>query len=170
MTILVVVESRFGNTRRVAEAIAGALDATLVWADEATATLPPDVDLVIAGAPTHAMGLPSPRTRAMTRDRDTSGARAQREEGGSPHSDPEVDGLAEWIDRVSLTPPIRVVTFDTSVRGGTLFGRAARSAAKRLSSAGVSVQRGESFLVTSQDELTDGELERAAVWARGLVS
>jgi len=66
MRSLVVYESWFGNTRRLAERIAAALgeegDVEVVSVDD---PLPPldDLDLVVLGAPTHVHGLSSVRSR-----------------------------------------------------------------------------------------------------------
>src|SRR3954470_24098776 len=66
MRSLVVYESWFGNTRRIAEEIAAGLahegQVDLVTVDD---PLPPleDVDLLIVGAPTHIHGLSSKRSR-----------------------------------------------------------------------------------------------------------
>ena len=58
MKALVVYESRWGNTREIAEAVASGLgrhaEVTTVDVTVAPPTLPDDVDLVVAGGPTHA--------------------------------------------------------------------------------------------------------------------
>jgi hypothetical protein len=65
---LVVFESSFGNTEAVARAVAEGLallgTVELVEACDAPARLPGDIDLVVAGGPTHAFGL----SRVSTRD------------------------------------------------------------------------------------------------------
>ena len=69
MSALIVYESMFGNTRRIAEAIMRALeedgvDVTITHAAEA----PTDVshfELVVIGSPTHAHTLPLPASRAQ---------------------------------------------------------------------------------------------------------
>src|ERR1700760_3527820 len=66
MKSLVVYESWFGNTRRLAETIAAALrdegDVELVSVDDPLPSLL-HVDLIVLGAPTHVHGLSSARSR-----------------------------------------------------------------------------------------------------------
>ena len=68
MRALVVFESMFGNTEVIARAIAEGLaaDATVevVEVGSAPPTIPPGVDLLVVGGPTHAHGLSKPETRA----------------------------------------------------------------------------------------------------------
>ena len=56
MKTAVVYESSFGNTRTVAEAIGGALDAPVYSVDEEPPQLG-ELDLLVVGAPTHVHGL-----------------------------------------------------------------------------------------------------------------
>lgn len=60
---LVIVESYFGATRTVAEAVAAGLTdagvrARVLDVDQAPDAPPADLDLLILGAPTHNRGLP----------------------------------------------------------------------------------------------------------------
>jgi hypothetical protein len=170
VSTVIIVESCFGNTRHVAEALAeGSRDAILYRADEAPDVLPPTTDLVLVGAPTHGMKLPSPGSRSNAARRKTPGARAFREAAGIETECSAEKGTAEWIAGARLPDGVRVVTFDTSIKGaGTLLGCAAKDAAKRLTRAGAKAERGLSFWVTPKDELVDGELRRATEWARTL--
>ena len=79
MTSLVVVESSFGNTRAVAEAITEGLGPGTVLVDVGEA--PDDLsgfDLVVVGGPTHAFGMSRPSTR------DDAARQAGHEPGGGP--------------------------------------------------------------------------------------
>jgi flavorubredoxin len=73
MLAVVLFESLLGNTRHVAEAIAGGVrDAhpgTAVRCGTATevGTEAPAADLLVVGAPTHFFGLPGTRSRRRTR-------------------------------------------------------------------------------------------------------
>ena len=93
MRSLVVYESWFGNTRRIAEEMAAALahegEVDLVTVDE---PLPPleDVDLLVVGAPTHIHGLSSKRARA--RERSPRAWAASR----CPLEDGELERASEW--------------------------------------------------------------------------
>jgi len=64
MRAAVVYESMFGNTRRVAEAVAEELslhmETDLMEVGEAPGRLEAAVDLVVVGAPTHAFSLSRP--------------------------------------------------------------------------------------------------------------
>lgn len=158
MSVLVVIESLFGNTRRVADAIVGAIPgATLASAGD-VAEVPAGVTLLIVGAPTHDMSLPSSRTRAQAVKR--FGAEAM------------IRGVRELAGSIKGRPDVVCVTFDTSTKGGTMFGSAAKAAAKLLRKRGFGeVVVGESFLVTDvKGPLADGELERAVKWAGDLAA
>lgn len=165
MSILVVTESCFGNTRTVAQALADALaerpgagPVTLVSADDTPLRLPAGVDLVLVGSPTHNLGMPTPASR---RQAETTGAPAA------------AVGVREWVEGVTAdpaAPDVRVVTFDTAVKGA-FSGSAAKAAAKVLRRRGFTgAERGPSFLVAgTAGPLVDGEVARARAWAAGLV-
>jgi hypothetical protein len=70
MTVLVVAESYFGNTLTITQAIASGLarplgldTITVVRPCQAPHELPPDVDLLLVGAPTHEFSLPKAQSR-----------------------------------------------------------------------------------------------------------
>jgi len=79
MRTLVVYESWFGNTRRIAEKVAAAIapesEVELASVDDPVPSLV-RVDLVVLGAPTHVHGLSSARSR--------QGAIDQRGDGAEP--------------------------------------------------------------------------------------
>ena len=79
---LVVYESMFGNTEAIAHAIAEGLSlqlaVELVEVSAAPTTLR-DVDLLVAGGPTHAFGLSRRSTRESAREQAPDGARLIRE-------------------------------------------------------------------------------------------
>lgn len=162
MTVLVVVESSFGNTREVAEAVAGALQhpagapIPVVGPEAAPSVVPPEVDLLIVGAPTHAFSLPTPASRAR--------ATAQ----GAPT--PVAVGVREWVAGLSAATDLRIVTFDTSVKLPVSPSCAAKAARRLLRRRGfTSVERGPSFLVTrTAGPLAPGQVQRAAAWGRQL--
>ena len=69
---LIIVESCFGNTRAIAEAVAaglieGGVEAQMVDVAQAPGALPEDLDLLVLAAPTHNRGLPTAATRAKAR-------------------------------------------------------------------------------------------------------
>ena len=84
MRALVMYESMFGNTRDIANALAGGMSAHLevevVEVSAAPATVGDDVDLLVVGGPTHAHGMSNPGSRASreSKDRGCCGARPPR--------------------------------------------------------------------------------------------
>ena len=163
MKALVVYESLWGNTEKVARSVAEGLAET---AEVAVAdvrelpAVPPDVDLLVAGGPTHAFSM----TRASTR----SDARQK----GATHEIGPI-GLREWLDRLPDGGPHPVVaTFDTRVDTVRhLPGSAARSAARSVRRHGYKAAASSSFYVSDIDgPLLPGEQERAAQWGRELAA
>jgi hypothetical protein len=161
MRSLVVYESWFGNTRRVAEEIAAALahegQVDLVTVDEA---LPPlaDVDLLVVGGPTHVHGLSGRRSREAAVDQGAEG-------------EPGI-GVRGWIDCLpnGARGP-RVAAFDTRANKPVLLvGSAARGIARRLRQHGyaLAVEPQSFFVEGTPGPLEEGELERAAEWGRTL--
>lgn len=156
MNVVVIVESCFGNTHHVAEAIADGLrqaggEVSLQLASEASAEV--RADLVVVAAPTHNLGLPSPSSRAQAAQRG----------GEVPAS-----GVREWLD-ASAGSGARLVAVDTVV-AGAFSGSAAKAAQKLARRRGWRAERGPSFVVTStQGPLRDGELDRARTVGRSLL-
>jgi len=164
MKALVVYESMFGNTEHVARAIAeGVGNAELVEVGRAPTRLPPDVELVIVGGPTHVHGM----SRGTTR-RD-AGNRVDR-----PIISPGI-GIREWIEAVE-PDDVPIAAFDTRVGGPQLLtGSAAKSAAGRLGRRGFAVLAAESFVLERApgdpfDQVPASELERARAWGRTLAA
>jgi menaquinone-dependent protoporphyrinogen IX oxidase len=170
MRAVVSYESMYGNTRRVAEAVAQGLRAGLDVRVMPISELPDDAlvgaDLLVLGAPTHVHGLP----RASTREDAARKASAP----GDPRSLEETatrPGMREWLEaHPMLQKP--VATFDTRVAmSPVITGRASKGIAKRLRHAGAeTVVPAESFLVRGDDTLVPGELERAEAWGRALAT
>jgi hypothetical protein len=165
MKALVVYESMFGNTELVARAIAAGLRETaqvdLVEVTQAPLAPGDDVDLVVAGGPTHAFSMSRMRTRA---DAISRGA-TQGSEGF---------GLREWLAALpSGRHHEKLATFDTRAEQVRRFpGSAARGAARVGKRHGfVAAAESESFYVLDVDgPLVDGELERATEWGRALAA
>jgi hypothetical protein len=163
MKALVVYESMFGNTQKIAEAVAAGLrrhlEVQLLPVGRAAAPLVEAVDLVVVGGPTHAFSM----TREGTReDAVRQGAVA-----------PDVStGIREWIDRLGTGPRTQeLATFDTRVaKVRHLPGSAAKAAARHLHKRGYRpVVKPESFLVQdTSGPLLPGEVERARQWGEQL--
>lgn len=146
MKTLVIHDSLYGNTKIIAQAIADAIpgQVEMVHVNEAPALNLGAYDLLIVGGPTH---------------------------GGGP-SDP----MKAMLDK--LTPAalagISVAAFDTRITWWWVrpFGYAAPKIARRLEKKGGKlVAEGEGFFVTGgEGPLKEGEVERAAAWAKGIAA
>ena len=155
MNVLLIHESCHGNTAAIAGAVASVLGVPAIPVADAPATLPGGTGLLVVGAPTHSMGLPTPQSRE------------QAVQAGAT-IDPAL-GLAEWLAALPSSPGCRAVAFDTST--AAFLGTAAKAATKKLKGAGFRVAKPISFKVLGmQGPLAPGELERAATWAAGLVT
>lgn len=166
MRALVVFESSFGNTGQVAEAVWEGMrtrlpDVALLDVASAPRRLPPELELLVVGAPTQAFGMSRPRTRED----------AQRQ-AGVPEPGPTL-GVREWLRE--LEPPQRPVhaaTFDTRIHTPHVPGSAAVGAWRVLRRDGFQVSaEAESFWVLGiRGPLRDGELDRARSWGVSLAS
>lgn len=146
MSTVVIYDTKFGNTEKIAEAIGrgvGACGSVRVMSTaEAARSLTDRPDLLIVGGPTQQRG-PSPALRSF------------------------VDALPAQLRGVPAA------TFDTRYRGATwLMGSAANTTAKRLGKGGARLAAPpESFFIArggpiEAQGLEAGELERAEAWGR----
>ncbi|WP_101790310.1 flavodoxin family protein [Nonomuraea indica] len=165
MDALVVYESMFGNTRRIAEAVAEGLScrvrAEAVEVGSAPAQVGPDIGLIVVGGPTHAFSMSRTSTRRSAAQQAT-GPLVSRG-----------DGVREWLATLR-TPAARLgsAAFDTRIAKPRMPGSAARGIARRLRRLGVrAVGPAQSFLVIgTQGPLVDGEVERARQWGERLAA
>ena len=165
MNALVVFESMWGNTEKVAQAVtaglAKSMEVTTVDVSRAPSEVGAEFGLIVAGGPTHAFSMSRARTRADAYSR------------GAAHGDAGV-GLRDWLDRLPSQPHAQpVATFDTRVSTVRhLPGSAAKAAAKTVRRHGYDlVGHPESFYVhDSEGPLLDGELARATAWGRELAA
>lgn len=165
MKALLVFESMWGNTEKIARAVAAGLaesmEVTTVDVSRAPVDPGPGFGLIVAGGPTHAFSMSRVRTRADAHDR------------GAPQGD-EIIGLREWLDGLPSGPHFQLVaTFDTRVRSVRhLPGSAAKAAAKTAHRHGYErAGHAESFYVEdTEGPLLDGELSRATAWGRELAA
>ena len=170
MSVLIVVESIFGNTRTIADAVGQGLHQSLrdrgvetdvVVADVADAPLAiaDDVALLVLGGPTHAFSM----SREGTREDALQKAHAPNAAAKA------ATGMREWIEKVAVNATVPVVTFDTRVKKAFIPGSAAKSAAKALTEHGMNAERGETFWVhDTPGPLLPGERERARGWGATL--
>jgi hypothetical protein len=163
MRALVVYESMFGNTETIARAVAAGVgerfDVTVAEVGGAPDRVPDDVDLLLAGGPTHAFGL----SRAVTR------ADAAKQAGERPLVS-RGRGLREWLEALEPSPGRAAAAFDTRV-GKPFTGAASRGVRRRLRSRGYDVRAAESFAVTgTPGPLAAGEADRARAWGAELAA
>ena|SRR5206468_1273397 len=163
MRSLVVYESWFGNTQRIAEKVAAALapesEVEVVSVDD-TPRSPFDFDLIVLGAPTHIHGLSSERSR--------KGAIEQRGDAGEPGM-----GARGWIDQLPPCFGACMAVFDTRAhKPELLVGSAAHGMARRVQLRGykLAVEPESFFVEGTEGPLEEGELERAWEWGRALAS
>jgi len=139
---LVIYDSMFGNTEQIARAIGtelAKLGTVEVRNIDEVGALPTGLDLLVVGGPTQGHGV----------DQDEKA----------------------FLDRLPAESvrDVPFAAFDTRLRWPELLsGSAAKGIAKRLQQKGARpVAEPESFFVEGKDgPLGEGELERAAVWAR----
>lgn len=169
MKALVVFESMFGNTQRVAEAIGSGLrgdfDVEVVEAGSARSDVA-GMDLIVVGGPTHAWGMSRPMTRTSARDRATQ-AGTRPVSGGI--------GIRDWLAALATSSGKTVAAaFDTAIRqtGWLPSGSAARGEAARLREKGFRlIAAPEQFFVTGMNgPLVEGELARAKAWGETLTA
>jgi hypothetical protein len=156
MQALVVYESMFGNTERIARAIAEGLWETFDVTVTDVSSMPPasGMDLIVVGGPTHAFGLSRPASREQ----------AQRQ--GTIRPGAAEVGLREYLVCSPTLPGIAAAAFDTKVDKPFLPGSAAHRAQRHLRRLGCRiVQPARSFLVTgTTGPLVEGEEKRARNW------
>jgi flavodoxin I len=152
MKTLVVYDSVFGNTEKIATQIAQSLQAESVQLSKVDASMLTGVELLVIGSPTRAFK-PTPNMTTW------------------------VEGLIS-----SQLGQVKVAVFDTRIdtratknlmmRFVDMMGYAAPWMQKKLTSIGLQVVKpAEGFYVeASEGPLKAGELERAAAWATLLLS
>jgi flavodoxin len=144
MNTLVVYDSQFGNTEKVALKISETLSeygtSRALRVTEFTNDALRDVDLLVLGCPTQAW-----------------------------HSTPNMQTLIKALENGQVRG-FAVAEFDTRLdKPRWLTGSAASLMAKQLKDVGVSLSSPESFLVAGKEgPLEPGELDRAVEWAHQL--
>ena len=144
MKTLVVYDSLYGNTRTIAQAIGEAIPGKVevLQVGEVNASDLEAYDLLIVGAPTH-------------------GGRAS-------------DGVRAFLDQIQAPAleGVNVAGFDTRLTNklARLIGFAAPKIAKALKKKGGTLvgPPGDFYVTGSEGPLKEGEVARAARWAKGL--
>ena len=158
MDVIVVYESVWGNTAAVARAIAEGFGegARACATDEVVPEAAAKADLIVAGAPVFAFGLPTERIRENI----------GRTETGADLSHPS---LRSWLEALPAGHG-RSAAFETRIwwspRGATA------TIEKSLAAQGYApVAKAAKFVVRGKEgPLRNGELERATAWGRRLRS
>jgi hypothetical protein len=162
MRVLLVYESLWGNTEKLAQAIGERLRAgatvDVLDSDAAPGSVE-GYDLVVVGGPTHAFSM----TRPATREEAVTGHAA-------PHRPDR--GIREWL--AALEKPsagTSAAAFDTRVDQPRLPGSAAKAARHELRSLGFETAvKAQTFRVHGYEgPLLEGELERAENWANDVL-
>ena len=153
MKALVVYDSAFGNTEKIAKAVGEVLGSSVVRAGEVKPEDLNELDMLIVGSPTQAFQpLQSIKTFIKHLGHD------------------ELKGVktAAFDTRVD-TKQIQNRLLSVLVK---VFGYAAKPIASQLAKkGGVNVSEPQGFFVNDKEgPLKDGELERAAAWAKSLLS
>ena len=166
MRAVIVYESMFGSTKKVAEAIAEGLadcaEVSVVPVTSADAHIFDGTDLVVVGGPTHTHGMSKPSTRKMA-------VKRARKPGSEVELVPGAEcgpGVREWLASLGRLE-IAVAAFDTRLQGlPTFTGRASKSISRLLSHHGARIAASpESFLVEGlTGALVEGELALARAW------
>lgn len=164
MRALLVYESMFGNTREIARAVAVGLSTRmsvdLVEVGAAGTQVSDEIDLLVVGGPTHALGLSRPQTRLQATEKTDAPLISTGK------------GLREWLATCADRPGRHAAAaFDTRVKM-PLPGSASHALARQLRRHGYRlVCRPISFHVAgTTGPLLDGELQRAREWGRWLAT
>lgn len=170
MRALVVYESLWGNTAAIARAIAEGLG------DGAeahhTGSVAPDeaarADILVVGAPVHALGLPTDRTRASAATRSILPGHLDADLGHPP--------LRAWLGHLP-TLHAKSAAFDTRVRGILGHGGATKVELLLAERGATILAPARGFIVTSAQRVTapgallrEGELARAEEWGASLAT
>lgn len=168
MDAVVVYESLWGNTAAIARAIADGLGegARALSTAEATPEVIAAARIVVAGAPVHAMSLPSEQSRESAKGKPQG-----RDELAADLGHP---AMRTWL--TTLPRGARLgAAFDTRVRGPLGHG-ASKAISRALEASGFTLlgpPRGFTVHMKTHESvpgalLYDGELEAAREWGRTL--
>lgn len=163
MRAIVVYESMFGNTHRMAQAIAEGIgesgEAIIVPVAEATQALAGSPDLVVVGGPTHVHGMSAPTTR-----KEASRQASAPDSGLTLEPRSQELGVREWMESDPELPEL-YAAFDTRADAFKwLTGSAATQISKHLKRHGrTEVSEPGSFLAPDNDADLS-EVDRAREW------
>jgi hypothetical protein len=165
MKTLIIYESLYGNTQRVAEELARVAndhgEVEMMKAEEAPSDAVAGADLVLIGGPTHVHGMSWKATRQGP---GGDGVRPLGTDAAGP-------GLRDWFHRVGRVDGTPAAAFDTRFDGPeVLTGRASLGISRRLRHHGFAeVAAPKSFVVDRDNTLLEGEVARARQWASAVL-
>jgi flavodoxin I len=145
MKTLIVYDSIYGNTEKIAQAISSAMagEVKLLRVSDANALFINEIDLLIIGSPT---------------------------QGGKP-----TKSIQDFVDKISRLDikDKNIVIFDTRISNKLvgIFGYAGGKISSSLANKGSNIKGApEGFFVKgSKGPLKEGEIERAVNWARTII-
>jgi len=153
MKTLVVYDSEFGNTEKVAKRVAEVLKADVLVSSEVKQENLNDLDVLIVGSPTQAFQ-PLKPVKVFLNGLGSDSLKGIKVGAFDTRMD------IELVNNRLLTTLTK------------LFGYANKSIARQLvRKGGVQTIEPVGFIVTDKEgPLREGELERAAAWAKGMLS
>ena len=180
MKTVIIYESLFGNTRRVAEELVrvarGHGEVDMVAAEEAASGVIDGADLVLIGGPSQVHGMSWSVTRQLGTAAPAAGPGAgTNSDSGADDYSPVLDvagpGLRAWFHQVGRVDGTPAAAFDTRLDGPeTLNGRASLGISRRLRHHGFAeVAAPRSFVVDRWNILIVGEVARAHEWASSVL-
>jgi flavodoxin I len=146
---LIVYDSMFGNTEKIAQAIGGALGTQVIYVDDIKPEHLVGLDVLIVGSPTQAFQ-PLKPIKAFLKDIPAGALKGVKVAAFDTRADVQEVGS-------------RILTLFVK-----LFGYAAEPiAAQLIKKGGMQAIAPAGFFVTDKEgPLKEGELERAAAWAQ----
>ena len=157
MESMVLYDSQFGNTQRVAETIGNALrgagEVSVVQVGQVDTSQLAGLDLLVVGSPTQRFN-PTPATTELLKNVPAGSLDGVR--------------IAAFDTRFTVEKIERVRILAFFVR---FFGYAAEKIERQLKSKGgtPASEPGTFYVLDTEGPLLEGELERAAAWARSMV-
>jgi flavodoxin len=157
MKALIIYDSFFGNTQKIAETIAKSMDSKGTVPVIKVADVKPDdllhLDYLLVGSPTRAFQ-PTPAITKLLKSIPSGGLKGTK--------------VAAFDTRISIEDtPVAILKFFAKI-----FGYAAGAISKILLNKGgtLTVPAEGFFVKASEGPLKEGELERAAAWAKKILT